>query len=230
VPLVIDETALSEDGVDSNVPISISIGTIPTVKSKTPKPNQQPKPIVQNSPTAIPLGDALNIMLQDLELNYYVKEGILHITSQNMHDEFCITRIYDVRSLFARGITPESLQSAIQNTTSGPWQDVDGTGGEFALVDNVLTVRQSYHGQPRSWQSVTNPGGGTLRVISLGRMINKPVSDDKTSEPENKNNTTTTFQTTDREQDRVLQADHDIRVAQHFIRGGNTLPPSALFQ
>ncbi len=105
VPVVIDEQALQEEGEEINQPITFRANNI-TLES------------------------ALKLMLRDTGLEAIVYRGKIVITSTIACEEILHTAVYDVRDLLQDGAIHEDFFGPmIMNNTSGPWVDIDGTGG-----------------------------------------------------------------------------------------------------
>jgi hypothetical protein len=81
--------------------------------------------------------------LRALELAWYVRDDVVHITTAADADEHLINQPYNVGDLLDAEFEPEALIETIQNQTAGPWQDLDGIGGTMEMLGDVLFVRQT---------------------------------------------------------------------------------------
>ena len=86
-------------------------------------------------------------MLRDLDLTWYVRDGIIVVTNIEVESNLRFATSYNVEPLLRSGMTTESLTNLLMTHTRSNWQDIDGEGGRVSLVGNVLTVWQSYQAQ-----------------------------------------------------------------------------------
>jgi hypothetical protein len=103
---------------------------------------------------AVPAEEAFGRLLAPLDLTVCVEGGSLLVTTQELADENLSTRVYAVGDLVvSRGerepdVSYSELIQTIQSTTSGPWFDVDGTGGTLSPYQlggvQALVVRQTF--------------------------------------------------------------------------------------
>jgi hypothetical protein len=117
VPVLFDNRALSDQGIPLAEPISDRL---------------------RNEPVYLLLN-----RLQSLGLVWLVKDDIVHITTAQTADEQMRTQPYTVGDLLDAGYEPNKLIDAILSCTSGPWEDIDGTGGSIELLGDVLFVRHT---------------------------------------------------------------------------------------
>ena len=125
VPVIINEVALTEEGVSLEEPVSLSVDNVT-------------------------LHSILKLLLEPLGLEAIVRFGVLEVTTETEAAEVFVTAIYDVRDLVHRGVDEEELLESIRQTTSGEWEWVDGVGGEGQVpFAGVLAVRntQKVHSQ-----------------------------------------------------------------------------------
>ena len=129
IPIVINETALVDEGVEIDVPISIDV-------------------------SRVSLQNALKLMLEPQQLRIVVETGVLKVTTAAEAVNERRIRIFNVSDLLS---DPHDLLAAdrfievIQNSTGGepdgPWLDVDGEGGTMQLFQDrgsrLLVVRQT---------------------------------------------------------------------------------------
>jgi len=79
-----------------------------------------------------PLGTVLTLLLADLPAAWVLQDGVLKVTTREVADDLMKTAIFDVRDLARDDAEANALIDAVQQQTEGPWQDIDGTGGEIA--------------------------------------------------------------------------------------------------
>ena len=119
----IDKEGLSSDGIATDQPVTL---VLPDVS----------------------LATALNLILDPLMLTYVIEDEVLKITTQVKADERMPMRVYPVLDLLdvIDGYHDYlTLMVAIQETTSGKWEAVDGEGGTMSPVPNArsLLIRQT---------------------------------------------------------------------------------------
>ncbi len=122
MPAFIDEKALAAREIALKVPITF-------LASKTP------------------VNLILNRMLKPLKLAWYSKNGMLFITTRIAEEDILFTKYYPVKPILDLGFSQQQLVNLVQNMTSGPWVDVDGTGGVMLFIGQMLAVRQTFHDQ-----------------------------------------------------------------------------------
>lgn len=137
----------------------------------------------------VSLGSILHVILEPLGLTYYVSEGALWINTEIDAEENLHTTVYDVRDLVGPEDDYESLIEVIQQETSGPWREVDGTGGTVneaellgALaiwqthklhqeIDQLLAdMRATTSAQPKIERPKRNVDAVVTRVYNLAGM------------------------------------------------------------
>tara|TARA_R110002072_G_scaffold303121_1_gene494551 strand:- start:81065 stop:83176 length:2112 start_codon:yes stop_codon:yes gene_type:complete len=145
VSILLDRAGLDGDGIATDTPTTISVDPFLPVKQgdKTKETDASGKqdPIQKNH---ISLAQALDWVTRMHEAEWYVDEGIIHITSRMAEEEREISRSYFIRQFLVDGFTENSLIETIQKMTSGHWMNIDGNGGTLALVGDVLTIRQNW--------------------------------------------------------------------------------------
>jgi len=93
------------------------------------------------------LSTVLGVLLSDHGLTWILRDGVLWITSRDKADSQMKTAVYDVRDLCSNSDESDALADAIMNQTSGPWTNVDGTGGDTVFAKSgTLVVRQTERG------------------------------------------------------------------------------------
>lgn len=120
IPVRLDIQALAEEGEDETQPISLSV-------------------------KEVTLQTALELMFDRNGLEAVIVNGTLVITTLIAAEEKHLTAAYDVRDLIRDGaIHPSFFPKQIWNETSGPWQEVDGTGGHISEpLPGLLLIRQT---------------------------------------------------------------------------------------
>lgn len=117
IPVLFDKTALNDEGV--------ILG-------------EQVTDHLQNAPLYLLLN-----RLSSLGLAWYVEDRIVHITTQVKGEEHLTTIPYNVADLLDAGYDTVRLTQVIQSATSGPWFDIEGTGGELQWLGDVQFIRQN---------------------------------------------------------------------------------------
>lgn len=117
--VILKENALQEEGVAIDEPINL--------KAKSP------------------FYLILNRMLKPLGLAWYYEHEILFVTTQVVADENLSTKYYPAKPLLDLGLSELQIINLIEQETSGPWQNIDGTGGQALFLGQTLAVRQTFH-------------------------------------------------------------------------------------
>ena len=69
----------------------------------------------------------------------------VHVTTFSVMNETLFERTYSFPRLAPLNVAPASFAQAIEQTTIGPWQEIDGAGGQFtALAPNAFKVSQNW--------------------------------------------------------------------------------------
>lgn len=120
VPIVLDATALTEEGVAVTHPI--------TFQKK-----------------GLTLYSAFRLILDPMGLEAIVSDGQIVITTTIAAEEKLWTAAYDVRDLLNSGaIRRKFFARLLWLDTSGPWVEVDGTGGQVhEPLPGMVIVRQT---------------------------------------------------------------------------------------
>jgi hypothetical protein len=160
VSILLDIAGLEEEGIATDTPITINVEPFPAPEENE-KSETADGPAKQNArnDAVVTLQQALDWITRRYALEWYVEEGIVHVTTREAEQEREISRSYFIRQFLVDGFTESSLVETVQTMTSGVWMNIDGDGGTLALVGDVLTIRQN-------WQ--------THREIELllGRLLN----------------------------------------------------------
>ena len=119
ISIVLDTTALAEDGISPDEPITISFNNIT-------------------------LASALKLMLEPYGLIAVVDHGALKLTTvvvAESHESYYMM-LHDVTDLIDAGYGDQQLTDAILNCTAGPWEETDGDGGlNSGPIRGILFIR-----------------------------------------------------------------------------------------
>ncbi|MCA9032018.1 MAG: RNA polymerase sigma factor, partial [Planctomycetaceae bacterium] len=119
IPILIDEAALAEEGIDTDVEVELVL-------------------------QGVTLQSALEIILADVggtKLDFVIENEVMKVTTRIAADEIYETRVYDVRALELDD--PEVLVHVLTNTTSGAWVQA-GTGeGAISYSKGSFIIRQT---------------------------------------------------------------------------------------
>jgi hypothetical protein len=115
----IDEMSLSDNGIATDTPVSLSL------RDK-------------------PLHVVLKTLLEPLELMCVVEHGELVVTTAAVCEELMSVALYDVRDICRNNKTSRQFLEMLQDTTSGQWEDIDGVGGSMGFArPGILLVQQT---------------------------------------------------------------------------------------
>ena len=134
-PILLDVIALEEAGLLADEPINLVVG-------------------------GVRFDQALDIMLRDFELTWFIEDGILHVTTVEVANEKFLNRSYDLAPFRAAGIAPGTLLEIVMQTTDALWEEIDGSGGRISIVGDVMTIRQTYQVHrrlPKLLGTIANP-------------------------------------------------------------------------
>ncbi len=120
VQFEIAEMSLAEEGVALDEPITLDVKNMPA-------------------------RSVLNNVLETLGLCFLIEDGWLYVTTIIAAEERLYTRIHDARDLDQAGKSGSELVDLLQQETSGPWIDIDGTGGAAqSPLPGLLILRQTH--------------------------------------------------------------------------------------
>ncbi len=115
----IDKESLTADGIAADQPVTLFL---PDVS----------------------LDAGLKLLLEPLGLTYVIEDEVLKITTQVRANESMTTRVYPVRDLLDADEHGHDdydwLMTAIQETTNGKWEQLDGEGGAMSPVPNARSL------------------------------------------------------------------------------------------
>ncbi|MEZ6144458.1 MAG: permease prefix domain 1-containing protein [Planctomycetaceae bacterium] len=118
MPVYIREDVLSDIGIPMDEPVEGRINDLPAYL-------------------------LLDRVFAGLGLSWYVDDGILNITSGKDADKRYTLDSYVITDLLDRGYTVERLRDLTEEMTEGPWQNIDGHGGTWTAVGDVVLMRQT---------------------------------------------------------------------------------------
>lgn len=145
VSILLDMMALDTDGIETGMPVTIDVSPIPSANGVEQVGSDTKDAAANESQTAVvTLQQALDWITRRHGLEWYVDDGIIHVTSRDVEQEREISRSYFIRQFLVDGFTENSLIDTIQKMTGGQWMNIDGGGGTLALVGDVLTIRQNW--------------------------------------------------------------------------------------
>ncbi len=110
--------------------------------------------VIEGSLQGLTWEEALDTSFSNLTIDYLVLGSTIKITSKVAVKETLIVSTYDLRDLITEGALgePALLDSAsvidlIESMTpTGPWQDIDGEGGQLRVIGQRLVVCQNQRG------------------------------------------------------------------------------------
>jgi len=154
ITIIPDRSALDDEGVSLAAPINLEL-------SETR------------------LRDILSIILPPLDLDYFVRDGVLHVTSETLAWETFEVRIYNCRDLLENYVSPAARNSSarrsrsrdddspapqtagdvlidvIVSATPGPWNETKDDGGTISEFNGLLVVKQNYKNHRKIQQVLT---------------------------------------------------------------------------
>ncbi|MBC7819824.1 MAG: hypothetical protein IAG10_23315 [Planctomycetaceae bacterium] len=90
--------------------------------------------------------EALRQMLSPHNLTAVIDDGAICITPTERAQLRHLTVIYDVADLLRTSDDRDALQTSIQESTTGPWQELGGEGGTISnVLGGLLVIRQNEH-------------------------------------------------------------------------------------
>ena len=122
IPIVMDEEAVENSGVQLNLPFSLSFTGLVSYRA------------------------VIGLIFEQLGLTYVVGPEQITITSQTAAEKLLETREYDLKPLLALSKEGEKLAPLIGVMTDGPWEQTDGAGGTIEAKPNTITIRQHQPG------------------------------------------------------------------------------------
>lgn len=116
--ILIDETALHDEGHSADVPISLSL-------------------------TQKPLTTILKVLLEPQQMTSVIRHGAITVTTMSMESDLFKIAVYDVRDFCRDSRTARQLIDAIFYRTSGRWPHHDEFGEALFARPGILVVRQT---------------------------------------------------------------------------------------
>ena len=151
VNVVLDTSALADAGIATDTPITRQIRDV-TARS------------------------VLKLILEPLSLAAVIDNEVLRITTREKAAEILITRTYPISDLCRVPDDWQSFIRAIQEETSGPWNEVDGDGGTITEVAQTgsLVVRQSWAVQGEVLSLIRRQREAQRRMVPAKSMRSNP--------------------------------------------------------
>lgn len=120
VNVVLDNEALTEEGIATDTPVTLQL-------------------------TQITGRSALELLLQPLQLSAVVENEVLLVTTTQKEKEKLVSHTYPVSDLIGPAENYASLMQMLESGTSGPWMNRDGEGGTMTELQTAgsLVVRQT---------------------------------------------------------------------------------------
>lgn len=134
VPIVVDQIAWDELGIRDYEPVNL-----PPLGADKDRGNRYPF-----WTDSLTLAQILDVVLDEPELSWYVRDGIITVTSPDAQRRFLFPRSYDIGVMRRSGVSAETFIDVLQKHTNADWEKSDGNGGRISVVGNVLTVWQNY--------------------------------------------------------------------------------------
>ncbi len=148
VPVLVDQKAIKDAGMLINEPITFSTEQ-PGTRERVAELMAAKTPIEDwDANLVMRLDQVLDFILRQLDVTWFVEEGILHLTAQDharMHH--LIDRSYSLTPFRKQKIEDQSLRSALSREY---WAAFGyGRGAELVTVGHILTLRESFQIQRR---------------------------------------------------------------------------------
>jgi hypothetical protein len=140
VEFVIDEGALSEEGIATDEPVTL------VMKDVT-------------------LQSAIQLVLKPLGLTTMFRHGVVMVTTEVAAGDYPVITVYAVDDILdAGGMDGDTLIDLLMTQTSGPWFDIDQEGGEIKIpLRSALVVRQSQKIQAEILAMLTELRAGLVK-------------------------------------------------------------------
>lgn len=146
VPIIVDRNGLEDAGLALDEPVTLRAESLPRAYFEArQKAAKDKKPLPKLPPNAdeVPLRLLLDWICEPLQLGWYMDAGLIHVTTLDREFEHQLARSYDINGLLQSGLQKTQLIELIE-TLDASWLNIDGEGGNHAIVGNVLTVRQNW--------------------------------------------------------------------------------------
>ncbi len=120
INVVIDNEALTEEGIATDTPVTLQL-------------------------TQITGRSALELLLRPLQLSAVIDNEVLLVTTASKEKEKLVSHTYPVSDLIGPHGGYQSLMTMFETTTSGPWMNTSGEGGTMTELHTTgsLVVRQA---------------------------------------------------------------------------------------
>ncbi len=147
VPIIVDARALEEEGINPQITLNL--------KKRS-------------------LGTLLGLMLDEHNLTYQIRDGVIRITTKSEADKDLTLVAYNIGGMVADEDEFAHLTEAIVDTTNGSWERRDGSGGALAQFGSMLLVKQSDRVHSEIQAMLDH-----LRRSSRGPIVNATASNTK---------------------------------------------------
>jgi hypothetical protein len=154
VPVLLDRVAVKDAGLLVDEPINFSSIHVESDDGEV-------------AANTMRIDQVLDLILSDLELTWYLEDGILQVTTIEVANERLINRSYDLAPFRKAGIDSGTLKEIVLQESNGLWEDVDGCGGRVMIVGDVMTIRQGFGVQREVLsilKAILDPGQRNYRV------------------------------------------------------------------
>ena len=85
--------------------------------------------------------------LEMIGLGAVVQDNVIQITTEYEAESIIFSQTYLIGDLIDDGFEAGAILSTIESVTTGPWTNIDGSGGNLQILGDVMFVRQNQNGQ-----------------------------------------------------------------------------------
>lgn len=119
IPVAIDETGLTDDGIKLDTPVTLHL---------------------ENRPART----MFRLILSELGLTTINRDAVLTVTTTEIAEEGMLPFVYEVSDLCRTEEHTNTLIDLLQSETDGSWEDIDGVGGSISMPRvGTLVLRQT---------------------------------------------------------------------------------------
>ncbi len=160
--IILEQTALQYAGIDSNMPVTLTLNNV-SVKT------------------------VLNAVLNQAQLTYYVKEGIIYVTTKEARASHKQTRTYGVHDLIVprddmANLTNVNRDAAVPVSTNGATSGREGydppaNNGQWQTRRTGTTLEKQLMQMitstiaPETWKGSAAGGSGTIEYYPMGMTL-----------------------------------------------------------
>lgn len=92
-----------------------------------------------------PLGKLLTLILDDLQLTYQIRNGLVRVLTKTEAENQMASKVYNLGDLSSSPQVLPQLMTAISRTVNGQWKEIQGEGGEAvpSAFGHLLFVKQT---------------------------------------------------------------------------------------